>query len=318
MDADLLARHALGWDLATLVSRAADEAPAGFDARFGALIDRRLRREPVAYIRGTQEFWGRDFVVRPGVLIPRPETEFIIEEAIAWSLGRDAGAAPLRVLDIGAGSGCIAVTLALELAGARVAATDISSDALDTARENQRRLGAEVTFHHGAFLADAILPVDLLVSNPPYVTASDYLEVQPEVRDFEPVTALVSGEDGLDAIRGVVQRRDGGTGPTGTAADGNRLRPGRPRPADHRGHRRAHVCRLPRRSARCAADREGGSRSVRPLTLVEPWRFSQRVAAPKPYRTTSLVAGADLGQHVTHVLPVLSDRRGEDPGGEGI
>ena len=204
MDADLLARHALGWDLATLVSRAADEAPAGFDARFGALIDRRLRREPVAYIRGTQEFWGRDFLVRPGVLIPRPETEFIIEEAIAWSLGRDAGAAPLRVLDIGAGSGCIAVTLALELTSARVAATDISSDALDTALENQRRLGAEVTFHRGAFLADAAVPVDLLVSNPPYITASDYLEVQPEVRDFEPVTALVSGEDGLDAIRGVV------------------------------------------------------------------------------------------------------------------
>ena len=151
MDADLLARHALGWDLATLVSRAADEAPAGFDARFAALIDRRLRREPVAYIRGTQEFWGRDFVVRPGVLIPRPETEFIIEEAIAWSLGRDAGAAPLRVLDIGAGSGCLAVTLALELTGARVAATDISSDALDTARENQRRLGAEVSFTGARF-----------------------------------------------------------------------------------------------------------------------------------------------------------------------
>jgi release factor glutamine methyltransferase len=205
MDADLLARHALGWDLATLVSRAADEAPAGFDTRFGALLDRRLRREPVAYIRGTQEFWGRDFLVRPGVLIPRPETEFIIEEAIAWSLGRDPGAGPLRVLDIGAGSGCIAVTLALELTGAQVAATDISSDALDTARENQRRLGAEVTFHRGSFLADASLPVDLLVSNPPYVTASDYLGVQPEVRDFEPVTALVSGEDGLDAIRGVVE-----------------------------------------------------------------------------------------------------------------
>ena len=83
MDADLLARHALGWDLATLVSRAMDEAPEGFEARFTALIERRLRREPVAYIRGTQEFWGRDFIVRPGVLIPRPETEFIIEEAIA-------------------------------------------------------------------------------------------------------------------------------------------------------------------------------------------------------------------------------------------
>jgi release factor glutamine methyltransferase len=205
MDADLLARHALGWDLATLVSRAADEAPAEFEPRFQALIDRRRRREPVAYIRGTQEFWGREFLVRPGVLIPRPETEFIIEEAIAWSGGRDAGVGPLRVLDIGAGSGCIAVTLALELPGARVAATDVSSDAMDTARENQRRLGAEVTFHLGSFLAGASVPVDLLVSNPPYLTTSDYLKVQPEVRDFEPASALVAGEDGLEAIRGVVQ-----------------------------------------------------------------------------------------------------------------
>jgi release factor glutamine methyltransferase len=205
MDADLLARHALGWDLATLLSRAADEPPAGFDARFRSLIERRLGREPVAYIRGTQECWGRDFVVRPGVLIPRPETEFIIEEAIGWTVARGAAAGSVRVLDIGTGSGCLAVTLALELTGARVAATDISADALDTARENQRRLGTTVTFHLGAYLAAASLPVDLLVSNPPYVSASDYLEVQPEVRNFEPVAALVSGEDGLDAVRGVVQ-----------------------------------------------------------------------------------------------------------------
>jgi release factor glutamine methyltransferase len=215
MDADLLARHALGWDLATLVSRAADEPPDGFEACFGALIERRLRREPVAYIRGTQEFWGRDFIVRPGVLIPRPETEFIIEEAIAWSRARDAGAGPLRVLDIGAGSGCIAVTLALELAGARVAATDVSAGALDTARENQRRLGADVTFHLGSYLADAAVPVDLLVSNPPYVSVSDYAQIQPEVHDFEPVTALVSGEDGLDAIRAVVQAASMALAPRG-------------------------------------------------------------------------------------------------------
>ena len=119
------------------------------------------------------------------------------------------------MLDVGTGSGCMAVTLALELTGARVAATDISSDALDTARENQRRLGAEVTFHRGSFLADAGVPVDLLVSNPPYITASDYLAVQPEVRDFEPVTALVSGEDGLDAIRGVVQAASVALAPRG-------------------------------------------------------------------------------------------------------
>jgi len=215
MDADLLARHALGWDLPTLVARSTEEAPVGFEGRFQGLVERRLRREPMAYIRGTQEFWGRDFLVRPGVLIPRPETEFIIEEALAWAATRGPGPAPLRILDIGTGSGCLAITLALELAGARVAATDVSPEALEIARENARRLGATVTCHLGSYLGDADLPVDLLVSNPPYVTTSDYETIQPEVRDFEPITALVSGDDGLDAIREVVRAASTALAPGG-------------------------------------------------------------------------------------------------------
>jgi release factor glutamine methyltransferase len=203
MDADLLARHALGWDLPTLVARSGEEAPDSFEDRFEALIARRRRREPMAYIRGTQEFWGRDFLVRPGVLVPRPETEFVIDEALAWAATRAPGTAP-RILDIGTGSGCLAITLALELAAARVAGTDVSPEALQIARENAGRLDTAVTFHLGSYLANAELPVDLLVSNPPYVTTGDYATIQPEVRDFEPIAALVAGDDGLDAIRGVV------------------------------------------------------------------------------------------------------------------
>jgi len=203
MDAELLAREALGWDRPMFLARLMEEPPAGFEDRFQPLIERRARREPVAYICGAQEFWGRDFIVGPGVLIPRPETEFIIERALAWNGTRPAGATA-RVLDIGTGSGCLAITLALELPGARVAATDISREALDIARANQSRWGTAVTFHEGPFLASADVPVDLLVSNPPYVTAADFAGLQPEVQIFEPITALVSGADGLDAVREIV------------------------------------------------------------------------------------------------------------------
>jgi release factor glutamine methyltransferase len=205
LDAGLLASLALGCDRATLIARSNQPAPEEFEGRYALLIARRARREPIAYIRGIQEFWGREFVVRPGVLIPRPETEFIIEEALAWSRTRANSSAALRVLDIGTGSGCLAITLALEIPRARVAATEISPQALDVARANQQRLGADVTWHEGSYLADAAVPVDLIVSNPPYVSADDYATIQPEVRDYEPMTALVSGEDGLDAIRSVVR-----------------------------------------------------------------------------------------------------------------
>lgn len=204
LDAELLARHVLGWERATFIAHQPEEAPAGFADRFEALIARRARREPVAYIRGTQEFWGRDFLVRPGALIPRPETELIVEEALAWSTTRARGT-PVRVLDIGAGSGCLAVTLALELPDARVAATDVSANAIAIASENARRLGADVAFHRGGGLASAQPPFDLIVSNPPYVAEADYRGLPREVRDYEPETALVGGTDGLDVAREVVR-----------------------------------------------------------------------------------------------------------------
>jgi release factor glutamine methyltransferase len=201
LDAELLAREVLGWDRAKLVAQALDEAPAGFPERYQAVIERRVRREPVAYILGRQEFWGRDFVVRPGVLIPRPETELIIEEALAWA--HDCSGA-LRIMDIGTGSGCLAITLALELPHAVVDASDISADALVVARENAERLRARVAFHHGSMLAGVAAPIDAIVSNPPYVTCADYETLQPEVRRYEPAAALLGGDDGLEAVRLVV------------------------------------------------------------------------------------------------------------------
>lgn len=203
-DAELLARDVLRWDRASFVARTAESAPPEFAARFNPLVDRRARREPMAYIRGRQEFWGREFLVRPGVLIPRPETEILIEEALAWARGRGSSHDSARIVDIGTGSGCLAVTLALELPGAQVWATDISADALDIARENAARLGTAVTFVHGSDLASVPRPVDLIVSNPPYVSATEYPTLPPEVRDFEPAAALLAGDTGLEAIRQVV------------------------------------------------------------------------------------------------------------------
>jgi release factor glutamine methyltransferase len=220
LDAELLARHALGWDRATYLARSGETAPAGFERPFGVAVERRARREPMAYILGVQEFWGRAFRVAPGVLIPRPETELLVEEGLAWVRGAWATTpgrpsdAP-HIADIGTGSGCLAITLALELLAARVSATDVSARALVIARENASRLGARVAFHAGPILAGLAGPIDLIVSNPPYVTRAEYGVLQPEVHDYEPELALVGGDDGLDVVRQVVHAAAGVLAPDG-------------------------------------------------------------------------------------------------------
>jgi release factor glutamine methyltransferase len=206
LDAELLALDALGWDRITFIARAIEAPPPGFGAAFEALVARREQREPVAYIRGRQEFWGRDFHVGPGVLIPRPETEGLVEHALAWVAERSAHgeASGLRIADIGTGSGCLAVTFALEVPGAHVTATDTSQAALATARGNAARLGAAVAFVEGAFLASLAGPFDLIVSNPPYVAERDRPSLQPEVATYEPGSALFAGPDGLDVLRALI------------------------------------------------------------------------------------------------------------------
>lgn len=217
-DTNLLARHLLGWDRATLYTRETDEATADFIARYDPLIERRARREPVAYIRGEQEFWSRDFIVNPSVLIPRPETELIIEELLAC-MPKDLPARPVRILDIGTGSGCLAVSAADELPLATVVATDISRDALNVARANAERFGVtnRITFVECAYVNGSSGPFDFILSNPPYVTESEYEQLAPEVREYEPQSALVAGEDGLRDIRQVIDVASTQLVPGGTA-----------------------------------------------------------------------------------------------------
>ena len=205
LDTNLLARHVLGWSRAEMLQRQEHPTPDGFEEAFAALIERRARREPAAYIRGLQEFWSRDFEVTPDVLIPRPESELVVEELLAL-LPIDAPALPRRVADIGTGSGCIAVTVAAERPHLHVVATDISRPALAVARRNADRAGVSprIEFLECAYLSGTTGRFDFILSNPPYVAEAEYQALQPEVREYEPAIALQAGEDGLRDIRQIV------------------------------------------------------------------------------------------------------------------
>jgi len=198
-DAEVLARHVLGWDRARyLAERRLDEAPAGFAVSFGDLIGRRRGREPVAYITGTREFWGLELEVTRDVLIPRPESELIVEETLAAC----AGAPPRAIVDVGTGSGCLAVALAHEFQDAHVTATDVSLTALVVARRNAVRHGVagRVRFVQTDLLEGLALEADVIVSNPPYVASLAAPALAPDVRDHEPAVALYGGPTGLDTI----------------------------------------------------------------------------------------------------------------------
>jgi release factor glutamine methyltransferase len=201
LDAEVLARHVLGWDRAALLSRWRDQAPGDLGDLLDPLIARRAAREPVAYITGHREFWGLDFEVTPDVLIPRPETELIVEEALAFA---EEGGLPRRIVDVGTGSGCIAVAIASEFLSASVIATDLSPAALAIARRNAARFGVDdrITFLEADLLAGVESGPELIVSNPPYVPGPAAPSLQPEVRRYEPASALFGGQgDGLDIVR---------------------------------------------------------------------------------------------------------------------
>lgn len=202
VDARVLARHAFGLDEAGLILREPEAPRADALGHYQALVDRRSRHEPVAYILGTREFYGRDFAVGPGVLIPRPETELLVDLALAKVPDPAAG---VEIVDVGTGSGCVAVTLACELPRARIVATDVSGDALAIARENAAAQGVanRVVFQQ-VDLVPQVDQVDLVVSNPPYVPSRHRPGLSPDVRDFEPGVALFGGADGLDLIRALV------------------------------------------------------------------------------------------------------------------
>ena len=197
IDAEVLARHVLGWDRAQLLSHYRDAAPADFTERYQPLVDRRSRREPVAMITGTREFWSRDFAVTPNTLVPRPDTELIVEEALRILPDR-----PSTVIDVGTGSGCLAVTLAAERPQDLVVATDISHEALLVARANARRhqVDGRVQFVRTDLASGLRIQADLIVSNPPYVPYRDAGSLPLDVSDYEPAMALFGGRNGLAII----------------------------------------------------------------------------------------------------------------------
>ena len=190
----------LGWDRSQFITRGRDTPPDGFDRDFAELVARRVQREPVAMIVGHREFWNLEFEVTRDVLVPRPETELIIE--IATELAAE-GLVWRRIIDVGTGSGCLAISLATEFPKAHVVATDVSAAALALARRNAERHGVagRLTFIQSNLLDDVRETAELIVSNPPYLADSDVAKLQPEVARYEPREALVAGPDGLSVIR---------------------------------------------------------------------------------------------------------------------
>jgi release factor glutamine methyltransferase len=201
IDVDLYARTILGWDRARLLTEQRSPAPAALEPLFSEWVERRARHEPSAYIVGVREFWGLDFRVSPAVLIPRPETEFIVEESLSLL---EPLAGP-RIADIGTGSGNIAISLAHARRDGRVVATDVSSEALAVAMENaeQHDVASRVEFIATSYLGGVEGDFDLIAANPPYVREVDRLALGRTVR-HEPEVALFGGDSGLRNIEGVL------------------------------------------------------------------------------------------------------------------
>jgi release factor glutamine methyltransferase len=207
--AGLLLCHVMGIDRTRLLTRSEEQIDEAQYLAYLALVVRRAAGEPAQYLTGHQEFYGLDFIVTPDVLIPRPETEFLIERVM--NLVEESGQDSPLIVDVGTGSGCIAVTVATQLPRARLIATDASPAALNVARTNAERHGVRdrIEFLEGdllAALAERRLEgaVDVLASNPPYVNEKSSELLQREVRDWEPHEALFGGVDGLDFYRRLI------------------------------------------------------------------------------------------------------------------
>lgn len=198
LDARILAQHVLGWSAARLLTRGDEPASTQFQTEYESVVRRRSAREPLAYVTGVREFWNLDIEVTPAVLIPRPETEMLIEAALEH-FERDQA---LQIADVCTGSGCVVIGLGREFPRASLVASDISASALAVARRNISRheLEARIQCVRTDLLDDLPGPFDLIVANPPYVPTGDAADLQPEVRQFEPPRALFGGPDGLQIV----------------------------------------------------------------------------------------------------------------------
>jgi release factor glutamine methyltransferase len=200
-DAELLLLHILGKDKAWLMAHAGEEIPGDAATRFAELLARRFRGEPIQHIAGECEFYGLPFLVSRDVLIPRPETEHLVEKVIELA----ACVHQPHIVDVGTGSGCIAVALAHHLPSAVITAIDLSAAALSIAEENAKHNGVAIRFLQGDLLAPvAGEHFDFVVSNPPYVPNADRESLSVEVRAFEPAMALFAGDDGLEVYRRLI------------------------------------------------------------------------------------------------------------------
>jgi release factor glutamine methyltransferase len=203
LEAELLLRQALGLTRERLLARLRDDVPPEGAAAYESLLARRIGHEPSAYITGRREFYGRDFEVTPEVLIPRPETELLVETAVELATPRSRIRRGAILADVGTGSAVLAVTLALCLPRAEVYAIDVSREALEVASRNVCRHGVDQRVHllRGDLLTPLPEYVDVIVANLPYVKSGDWSALPPEVRDHEPRLALDGGPDGLDVVR---------------------------------------------------------------------------------------------------------------------
>ncbi len=199
-EAWLLLGKVTGRERPQLIADPLERLTTAEEAELELLVRRRLAREPVAYILGEKEFWSLPFQVGPAVLIPRPESETVVEAALAELSERHAASS---ILDLGTGSGCLLLALLSELPHATGLGVDVSRAALEIAEANAHRLGlgGRARFEQRTWAAGLDRPFDLIVSNPPYVSEADRAKLQPEIRDFEPQAALFAGADGLEAYR---------------------------------------------------------------------------------------------------------------------
>jgi len=201
LTAEVLLAHSLKRERSWLFSHSDEELDGVAGSRYNRSVQERLRGRPTQYILGRQEFYGREFVVTPDVFIPRPETEYVVEQAVKLA------PRPATIVDVGCGSGAIGVTVSLEGGAAlRVLATDISAAALRVARENAKRQGARIGFAVSDLTsALASGAFDMIVSNPPYIPLTEEEGLSREVREYEPRIALFGGPEGLDAYRKLIE-----------------------------------------------------------------------------------------------------------------